>query len=531
MKILEVKNLNVYLKTDDALVHAVQGISFDVFKGQTLAIVGESGSGKSVSSMAIMQLLPENIVSYGEDSQIIFEDKSILELAENEIRDLRGGIISMIFQEPMTSLNPFMRIGSQIIESVRTHQPNLSKKEAYQLTLEALNTVKIPDAEKKMRSYPHEFSGGQLQRIMIAMAIINKPDLLIADEPTTALDVTTQAEILDLMMELQKEMGMAIILISHDLRLVHRYSDNVCVMQLGKIIERGNTNEVFNNPQHSYTKELLNPVPDTLKPPSNSNAKDLISLKNVDVNYVMERSWLGKHKKVFNAVKNISLKLKEGETLGIVGESGSGKSTLGRAIMQILDYEGDIYFGDKDIPLLSKSERQALKKDMQMVFQDPFNSLSPRLTIGEIIGEGLLVHYPDMTKQQRREKVMKMLEEVNLSASMINRYPHEFSGGQRQRIAIARAMILEPKFVLLDEPTSALDRSTQLTVIELLNNLQKKYNLGYLFISHDLSVVRALSNHVMVMQQGEVIESGNTEQIFNNPQHPYTQHLIKASNL
>ncbi|MDP8162732.1 ABC transporter ATP-binding protein [Pasteurella skyensis] len=531
MKLLEVKDLNVYLKTDDALVHAVQGISFDVEKGQTLGIVGESGSGKSVTSMSIMQLLPENIVSYGDNSEIIFEEQSILTLSEKEMRDLRGGRIGMIFQEPMTSLNPFMRIGTQIIESVITHQPHLSKKEAKQLTLDTLNIVKIPDAEKKMACYPHEFSGGQLQRIMIAMAIINKPDLLIADEPTTALDVTTQAEILDLMLDIQKEMGMAIILISHDLRLIHKYSNDVCVMQNGKIIEQGNTDDVFNHPQHSYTQELLNPIPDTLKPAPDEDAKDLIVLENVDVNYVVTRSWLGKPKKVFNAVKNISLNLKKGETLGIVGESGSGKSTLGRAVMQILDYTGDIYFDKRDIPLLSKEDRQALKKDMQMVFQDPFNSLSPRLTIGEIIGEGLLVHFPKMSKQERRERVMKMLEEVNLSPSMINRYPHEFSGGQRQRIAIARAMILEPKFVLLDEPTSALDRSTQLTVIELLNSLQKKYDLSYLFISHDLSVVKALSNHVMVMQQGEVVESGDTQQIFHNPQHHYTQHLIEASNL
>ncbi len=531
MKLLEVKDLNVYLKTDNAVVHAVQGISFEVERGQTLAIVGESGSGKSVTSMSIMQLLPENIVSFGDNSEVIFENKSILTLSEKEMRDLRGGRIGMIFQEPMTSLNPFMRIGSQIVESVITHQPQLSKKEARQLTLDTLNIVKIPDAEKKMNCYPHEFSGGQLQRIMIAMAIINKPCLLIADEPTTALDVTTQAEILDLMLDIQKEMGMAIILISHDLRLVHKYSDDVYVMQNGKIIEQGNTDKVFNDPQHAYTQELLNPIPNTLKAAPDENAKDLIILENVDVDYVVQRSWFGKPKKVFNAVKNISLKLKEGETLGIVGESGSGKSTLGRAVMQILDYKGDIYFDGRDIPQLSQADRQALKKDMQMVFQDPFNSLSPRLTVGEIIGEGLLVHFPKMSKQQRRERVMKMLEEVNLSPSMINRYPHEFSGGQRQRIAIARAMILEPKFVLLDEPTSALDRSTQLTVIELLNRLQKKYGLSYLFISHDLSVVKALSNHVMVMQQGEVVESGDTQQIFHNPQHPYTQRLIKASNL
>ncbi|MDH2924116.1 oligopeptide transport system ATP-binding protein [Nicoletella semolina] len=531
MKMLDVKNLNVYLKTDEEIVHAVRSVSFDIEKGQTLAIVGESGSGKSVTSMAIMQLLPKNIVSYSNDSSIVFEEREILSLNENEMREIRGDRIGMIFQEPMTSLNPFMPIGEQVAEAVSTHNPNISQTEATKLTLAMLEKVKIPDAAKKLNCYPHEFSGGQLQRIMIAMAIINKPDLLIADEPTTALDVTTQAEILDLMLELQREMGMAIILISHDLRLVQKYSDMVCVMQNGQIIERGETQAVFNNPQHPYTIELLTPIPANLKQPLPESVSTLVQANNVDVDYILKRSLFGKPKKVFRAVKNISLALKVGETLGIVGESGSGKSTLGRAIMQILEYRGNIEFADKSIANLSKADRKTLKKDMQMVFQDPFNSLSPRLTVGEIIGEGLAVHYPNMSKNERREKVMKTLEEVNLSPAMINRYPHEFSGGQRQRIAIARAIILEPRFVLLDEPTSALDRSTQITVVELLNQLQKKYGLSYIFISHDLSVVRALSDRVIVMSKGEVVESGTVQQIFDNPKETYTQRLIKASNL
>ncbi|OOH92093.1 microcin ABC transporter ATP-binding protein [Pasteurellaceae bacterium 15-036681] len=531
MKLLDVKNLNVYLKTDEEIVHAVRSVSFTLEKGQTLAIVGESGSGKSVTAMSIMQLLPENIVSYGEGSSINFEEQEILTLSENQLRSLRGDRIGMIFQEPMTSLNPFMPIGEQVAEAVSTHNPQMSKAEAHKLALETLQKVKIPDAEKKMLCYPHEFSGGQLQRIMIAMAIINKPDLLIADEPTTALDVTTQAEILDLMHDLQADMGMAIILISHDLRLVKKYSDYVCVMQYGEIIERGETQQVFNNPQHPYTVELLTPIPANLKQPIPADAPTLINADDIHVDYVLKRSLFGKPKKVFNAVKGISIDLKQGETFGIVGESGSGKSTIGRAIMQILEYRGKVAFIGKDLTACSKDERQATKKDMQMVFQDPFNSLSPRLTVGEIIGEGLSVHYPQMSKSERREKVMKMLEEVNLSPAMINRYPHEFSGGQRQRIAIARAIILEPKFVLLDEPTSALDRSTQLTVIELLNNLQKKYGLSYIFISHDLAVVRALSDRVMVMSKGDVVEQGNVQQIFENPQDEYTQRLIEASNL
>lgn len=531
MKLLEVKNLDVYLKTDEELVHAVRNVSFSIEKGQTLAIVGESGSGKSVTSMAIMQLLPKNIVKFGENSSIIFEEQELLSLSEKSMQAIRGDRIGMIFQEPMTSLNPYLPIGKQVAEAIQTHNPQITNAQAEKLVLETLQKVKIPDAEKKMVCYPHEFSGGQLQRIMIAMAIINKPDLLIADEPTTALDVTTQAEILDLMHDLQRDMGMAIILISHDLRLVHKYSDFVCVMQNGEIIERGETEQVFTNPQHPYTQELLTPIPDNLKGELPANAPTLIRAENIEVDYILKRSLFGKPKKVFNALKSISLELKTGETLGIVGESGSGKSTLGRAIMQILDYRGNLTFADKTLAKLSKAEHQALKKDMQMVFQDPFNSLSPRLTVGEIIAEGLTVHYPQMSKAERREKVMKILEEVNLNPAMINRYPHEFSGGQRQRIAIARAIILEPKFVLLDEPTSALDRSTQITVIELLNRLQKKYGLSYIFISHDLAVIRALSDRVIVMSQGDIVESGDVKQIFNAPQQEYTKRLILASNL
>ena len=354
---------------------------------------------------------------------------------------------------------------------------------------------------------------------------------MIADEPTTALDVTTQAEILDLMRELQRDMGMAIILISHDLRLVKRYSDDVCVMQYGAIIERGKTEEVFNNPQHPYTVELLTPIPESLKQSPGKDVPNLITADDVEVDYVIKRSFFGKPTQVFNAVKGISLNLKVGETLGIVGESGSGKSTLGRAIMQIIESRGKISFDGKEINQMGDAERKPLKKDMQMVFQDPFNSLSPRLTVGEIIGEGLTVHYPHMSKDERRQRVMQMLKEVNLSPNMINRYPHEFSGGQRQRIAIARAIILEPKFVLLDEPTSALDRSTQITVVELLNDLQRKYGLSYIFISHDLSVVKALSDRVIVMSHGEVVEMGTAEQVFNAPKEDYTRVLVQASNL
>lgn len=531
MALLDVKNLQVQLKTDDQYVQAVRSISFQLDKGQTLAIVGESGSGKSVTSMAIMQLLPKNIVRYGPDSQILFEGHSLLDLNEKTLQKLRGDRIGMIFQEPMTSLNPYMTIGKQISEALHIHQPQINKQQAKQMALEALHKVKIPQAEKKLDCYPHEFSGGQLQRIMIAMAIINQPDLLIADEPTTALDVTTQAEILDLLLELQQEIGMAIILISHDLRLVRRYSDRVCVMKNGEIIEQGETQQVFAQPQHPYTIELLTPIPTHLKTQQSSRTEALIKAQQLSVDYVLKRNLFGKPKKIFNAVKTLSLELKIGETLGIVGESGSGKSTLGRAIMQILPYQGSLSFNGINLAQLDQVTHQCLKKDMQMVFQDPFNSLSPRLTIGEIIGEGLTVHCPTLSKAERREKVCQMLQEVNLSPTMINRYPHEFSGGQRQRIAIARAIILEPQFVLLDEPTSALDRATQITVVELLNRLQQKYDLSYIFISHDLAVIRALSDRIIVMNQGKIVETGDVEQVFNNPQQDYTKRLIAASNL
>lgn len=529
MSLLQVNNLDVFLKTDNEVFHAVRDSSFSVEQGQTLAIVGESGSGKSVTSMAIMQLLPKNIVRFGKESSVLFEGKQLLEFNESQMRKVRGASIAMIFQEPMTSLNPYVTIGKQVAEAICIHDPSVSQSKALDMALQTLKRVKIPNIENKLNSYPHEFSGGQLQRIMIAMAIVNKPKLLIADEPTTALDVTTQAEILDLMLELQREMGMAIILISHDLRLVKRYSDYVCVMQNGVILEHGTTKAVFENPAHPYTVELLTPLPADLKTPPAPNAKTIIEARDVHVDYVLKRSFFGKPKEVFSAVKGISLDLKVGETLGIVGESGSGKSTIGRAIMQIIDSQGHISFDGIDIR--SKADHHRLKQDMQMVFQDPFNSLSPRLTVGEIVEEGLLVHRPTMTKQQRRDKVAQVLTEVNLSPNYINRYPHEFSGGQRQRIAIARAIILEPKFVLLDEPTSALDRSTQITVVELLNGLQQKYGLSYIFISHDLSVVRALSDRVMVMSHGKVVEMGTTEQIFSAPQQDYTKLLIEASTL
>lgn len=527
--LLSVQNLDISFVSHHSTVHAVKGVSFELDKGETLALVGESGSGKSVTSMSIMRLLDERFAKYSNDSKIMFDGQDLLKADRKYLQSIRGRRIGVIFQEPMTSLNPFLTIGEQLLEAVTVHNPSVSRAEARTKTINLLTQVGIREPERRIKQYPHEFSGGQLQRVMIAMALINEPDLLIADEPTTALDVTIQAEILDLIHKLQAQMGMAIIFITHDLGLAEHYAKTVCVMKSGEIIERGFIKEVFNSPQHAYTVELLNATPKGMKDPIAETAKPLIHANDVKVDFVIESSFFGKPKKVFSAVKGVSVEVKSGETLGIVGESGSGKSTFGKSVMQMLDYSGEIFFDGKNLKTLSKKEEFALKKDFQIVFQDPYGSLSPRLTVGEIIGEPLTVHEPNLTKAQRLEKVAAMLEEVSMPTSAINRYPHEFSGGQRQRIAIARAIILNPKFVLLDEPTSALDRSVQVRVVELLRNLQKKYDLTYMFISHDLAIVRAMSNNVLVMKQGEMMEYGDANQIFYNPQTDYTKKLIESA--
>lgn len=527
--LLTVENLDIRFQLHDKTVHAVRNISFKVAKGETLALVGESGSGKSVTAMSLMRLLPENSTRYGQDSRITFDGTSILDADEKTLRSLRGGRISFIFQEPMTSLNPFMKIGTQLMEALRVHNKTITRKAARERILDLLNRVGIREAERRLKQYPHEFSGGQLQRIMIAMALLNDPALLIADEPTTALDVTIQAEILDLLHDLQKQMGMAIIFITHDLGLAEHYAETVCVMKDGEIVERGKIKQVFANPSHPYTAQLIHSIPKGMKDPIEGNPPELIRADGINVHFTLKHNFFGKPLKTFHAVKNISLAIRQGETLGIVGESGSGKSTLGKAIMQMLPYQGSIHFDGSDLAALTPERARQLKAERQMVFQDPYGSLSPRLTVGEIIGEGLTVHRPEMTKAQRTELVLKVLDEVSLPADALNRYPHEFSGGQRQRIAIARALILRPKFILLDEPTSALDRSVQIKVVELLRGLQTKYGLTYIFISHDLSVVRAVSDNVAVMQHGELVEYGSADQIFHHPQKDYTKRLINAA--
>lgn len=525
--LLKVNNLSVSFKTNDGIVDAVKKVNFTLKSSETLAIVGESGSGKSVSSNALMRLLPDNAI-IDPQSQIEFEGESILEKSEREMQSIRGDRIGMIFQEPMTSLNPYLRVGIQVAEAIMCHR-KVSKSQAKQRVIELFNLVHLPMPEKSYTKYPHEFSGGQLQRIMIAMALINEPDILIADEPTTALDVTVQAEVLSLIKEIQGKMGMAILFITHDLGVVKHFADRVLVMCKGELVEEGMTQSLFDSPKHDYTRMLINSIPKGAKDPVSAAAPELLSAEDIRVKFLVKPHFIKSKNQYFEAVKGISLNLKQGETLGIVGESGSGKSTLGRALIGLLPSSGRIVYKGQDVSLLNDKQRHSLKKDVQMVFQDPYGSLSPRMTVGEIITEGLTVHQPHLSKQERLERARKALIEVRLEPNSINRYPHEFSGGQRQRIAIARALILEPSFILLDEPTSALDRSVQLTVIDLLKDIQTKHNIGFLFISHDLSVVKALSDRVLVMQKGEVMEEGSAEEIFNAPKNDYTKKLIAAS--
>ncbi|EJG0633660.1 ABC transporter ATP-binding protein [Vibrio parahaemolyticus] len=525
--ILSVNNLSVSFTTNDGIVDAVKNVSFELQAGETLSIVGESGSGKSVSTNALMKLLSDNAIVHP-DSSIMFEGESILDKTERQMQRIRGDRIGMIFQEPMTSLNPYMRVGIQVAEAMMCHR-SVNQRKAKERVLELFDLVHLPNPQQAYDKYPHEFSGGQLQRIMIAMALINEPDILIADEPTTALDVTVQAEVLLLIKEIQAKMGMAILFITHDLGVVKHFADRVLVMCKGEVVEEGITEHLFSEPQHEYTKMLINSIPKGSKTPVDEKASELLNAEDIRVKFLVTPHFIPSKNEYFEAVKGISLQLKQGETLGIVGESGSGKSTLGRALIGLLPSTGKIEFKGQNMASLSDKERFDLKKDVQMVFQDPYGSLSPRMTIGEIITEGLTVHRPYLNKKEHMQKARDVLREVRLDPASINRYPHEFSGGQRQRIAIARALILEPSFILLDEPTSALDRSVQLTVIDLLKDLQKKHNIGYLFISHDLSVVKALSDRVLVMQKGEVMEQGSTQEIFHHPKSEYTRKLIDAS--
>ena len=529
-KLLDLKNAEVKFSVEGGIVNAVNDISFDIMKGETLAVVGESGSGKSVTARTIMKMLPKNS-SIGSNFKIEFKDVDITNLTQEQMRQIRGDTITMIFQEPLTSLNPLHRIGSQLIEVLREHN-KIDKIVAKERALELLKEVQIPQPEERLNQYPHQLSGGQRQRVMIAMAIANRPDLLIADEPTTALDVTIQSQILKLLKDLQKKYGMAIMLITHDLTVVRKTSDRICVMRYGKIVERGITEDVFNNPQHEYTKHLINSEPSGEPDPYDASNEDYIRQgQQCTVKFTLKKgNFFNQKKTELIAVNNVDIKARYGETIGIVGESGSGKSTLGMSLIKLQDINsGKIFFKDEEIQDYNTKQLKDLREHMQIVFQDPFSSLNPRHTIKQIIGEGLEINRKDLSKKEKDDLIKKTLNEVNLDEAVLHRFPHEFSGGQRQRIAIARAIILNPEFILLDEPTSALDLSIQAQIIDLLRSLRRNHNLSYIFISHNLKVIRSLCHYTLVMKDGKVIEEGITKNVLDNPVNDYTKQLVQSA--
>ncbi len=528
-RLLNVDNLHVSFGSNDHEVRAVRGVSFSIDKGETLALVGESGSGKSVSALSIMKLLPYPR-AWHPAGEISFKGEPLLAAGEARMRQIRGNRVAVIFQEPLTSLNPLHSVEQQISEVLLIHKL-MTPGKARERVIELLQLVGMEAActPERLAALPHEFSGGQQQRIMIAMALANEPDLLIADEPTTALDVTVQAQILDLLKELQQKLGMALLLITHDLGIVRNMADRVCVMTNGEVVESGSSQEIFDNPRHPYTRQLLDAEPKGRPEPCDGTAPVLLSSEQLRVWYPIKKGVLRRTVDHVKAVDGISLDVRKGRTLGVVGESGSGKSTLGRALIRLEQSQGRIEFDGRQLQKLNSRSMRPLRREIQMVFQDPFGSLSPRLSVGQIIEEGLLVHNPGQKPEERRRIIGAALEEVGLEAQMQDRYPHEFSGGQRQRIAIARALVLKPKLIILDEPTSALDRTVQSQIIQLLRQLQQKYQLSYLFISHDLAVVRALSHDLLVMKEGRVVEQGKAEQIFSAPAREYTQKLLAAA--
>ena len=524
--IVEVKNLSIDFNVRNGTFRAVDNINFDIQNNKTLALVGESGSGKSVTAMSIMQLLPMPQASYSENSSIKFESKEIINASKEDLLSLRGNIISMVFQEPMTSLNPFHKVGNQITESVLLHS-KVSKKEAKDEALNLMKLVEIDDVERRFNSYPHELSGGQRQRIMIAMALVNKPKLLIADEPTTALDVTIQKEILDLLHSLRASYDLSILFITHNLKIVKNLADRLYIMKEGEIIESGKTEDVFKKPTHAYTKDLIKPEIKITKSRLNTS-KILLSAENLSVKYKGPRSLFRSSSKDFCALNKVFLNIKLGETLGVVGESGSGKTSLALSILKLIDYQGDIKLHLPELRLRKKEKLKNYRRNVQIVFQDPFSSLSPRLSIRDIIGEGVIAHRI-FSKEQVEEKILLALSRVDLDKDTLERYPHEFSGGQRQRIAIARAIIMEPKLLILDEPTSSLDASVQKQIIKLLIDLQKGLNLSYLFISHDLELVSTISHRMVVMKDGMIVDEGTPARLLRPSKNEYTKRLVESS--
>ncbi len=528
MSLLSVRDLSVSFDTSGAPVAAVRGVSFDLDKGETLALVGELGSGKSVTALSILQLLPYPVARHGVGSHIVFDGEELVGAPESRMQRIRGNRIAMVFQEPMTSLNPLHTVVKQITETLYLHK-HMAARAARERAIELLHLVGLADAESRLDAYPHQLSGGQRQRVMIAMALANEPDILIADEPTTALDVTIQAQILNLLDDLKVRFGMALLLITHDLTIVRKMADHVCVMTRGEIVEAGPAAELFRAPRHPYTQHLIaaepkgEPVANTPRPPV------LLAVEGLKVWFPIKRGLLRRTAGYIKAVDGIDFAVRGGETLGVVGESGSGKTTLGLALLRLVASTGTIRFDGIALDRISSAAMRPLRREMQMVFQDPYASLSPRLSIGQIVEEGLKVHRVGGGAGERRRLIEAALEEVGIEPGAVDRYPHEFSGGQRQRVAIARALVLKPRFVILDEPTSALDMSVQAQIVDLLRELQARHRLAYLFISHDLRVVRALAHDLVVIKDGKVVEAGPAHAVFTAPQHAYTRALMAAA--
>ena len=525
--LLNIRDLSVSFGHGESEARAVKQVSLTVDRGQTVALVGESGSGKSVTALSVIQLLPYPFAHHPTGS-ILYRGEELVDAGPSVLRAVRGNEISMIFQEPMTSLNPLHTIEKQIAESLKLHG-GLSGKQALDRILELLDLVGIRDARQRLSSYPHELSGGQRQRVMIAMALANEPDLLIADEPTTALDVTIQAQILDLLQDLQTRLGMALLLITHDLGVVRRMADSINVMTEGEVVEHGTSQQIFESPRHAYTRHLLAAEPRPKGVREETATPVVIDARNIKVWYPVKGGLFGRVASYVKACDGVDIQVRAGRTVGVVGESGSGKTTLGMALLRLIKSEGEIYFHDHPVHEYKTAQMRELRQRMQIVFQDPFGSLSPRMSVQQIVEEGLKVHQPDLSETQRNQQVARVIDEVGLEQSSLQRFPHEFSGGQRQRISIARAMILKPELVVLDEPTSALDMSVQAQIVDLLRDLQSRYQLAYIFISHDLKVVRALSDEILVMKQGKVVEYGEAEQIVTAPSEQYTQQLMAAA--
>jgi microcin C transport system ATP-binding protein len=528
MSLLEVRDLSVRFSGQEQDVLVVRNASFSLEKGETFALVGESGSGKSVTAHSLMRLLAPSLVSYPSGS-IRFDGEELMSAPEPVLRSLRGRRIGMVFQEPMSALNPLHTLGRQIAEIIRQHTPERSGHEIMEQVRELLALVGLPHFQERLDAYPHQLSGGERQRVVIAMASANHPDLLIADEPTTALDVSIAAQVMELIRDLQKRLGMAVLLITHDLNLVRRIAGRVAVMQRGEIVEQGDTAAVFAAPRHAYTRRLLTEVPSGSPIPMAETAETVLSCDSVRVWFPAKKNFWGRPVAWRKAVEGASLSVRRGEAVGIVGESGSGKTTLGLALLRLTPSRGTIVFAGMEMNARSIAALRPLRRRLQFVFQDPFSSLNPRMTIEDIIGEGLRVHAPELTRAQRVERIAAILGEVGMDAGFMARYPHEFSGGQRQRVSIARALILKPDLIVLDEPTSALDVSLQAQIVELLRELQRRHGVSYLFISHDLRVVRALCHRILVLKDGRIVEEGEAETLFTAPRHPYTRMLMEAA--